>query len=116
MKGCFAENQADELPKALLTRAWLRVIEGKPTDAQADLDAAWDIAARGAMKLFMADIHLYRCRLFHAVKPYPWGKDEQGNPRGPKDDLAAARTLIEQCGYGRRKEEREDAEQAAKGW
>jgi hypothetical protein len=64
----------------------------------------------------MADIHLYRARLFHGVTPYPWAKDEQGNPRGPKDDLAAARKLIEQCGYWRRKEELEDAEEAAKKW
>ena len=60
----------------------------------------------------MADIHLYRARLFHDVKPYPWATDAEGKARGPKDDLAAARKLIEQCGYWRRKEELEDAEAA----
>ena len=37
-----------------------------------DLDEAWQIAERGPMRLFMADIHLHRARLFHAEKPYPW--------------------------------------------
>jgi hypothetical protein len=35
---------------------------------------------------------------------YPWAS--------PEADLAAARKLIEQCGYWRRKEELEDAEAA----
>lgn len=34
----------------------------------------------------------------------------------PQEDLAAARKLIEECGYWRRKEELEDAEEAAKNW
>lgn len=66
------------------------------------------------MPLFMADIHLYRARLFGLRKadsglqndetPYPW--------ESPVADLAAARALIEKHGYGRRKEELEDAEAA----
>ena len=43
-----------------------------PESAQADLDEAWEIAERGPMPLLLADIHLYRARLFHAVTPYPW--------------------------------------------
>ncbi|HEX7722035.1 MAG TPA: SEFIR domain-containing protein [Pyrinomonadaceae bacterium] len=107
------------LPRGLLTRSWLRFIEGAETgggSAQEDLDEAWEIAERGPMRLFMADIHLYRARLFHAVKPYPWNKNPDGTERGPNDDLKDARTLIEQCGYWRRKEELEDAEEAAKNW
>lgn len=107
------------IPRGLLTRAWLRFLTGEITgaeSAQEDLDEAWDIAERGPMRLFMADIHLYRARLFYAVQPYPWATDADGKPRGPKDDLAAARKLIEQCGYWRRKEELEDAEEAAKNW
>jgi hypothetical protein len=96
------------LPRGLLTRAWLRFLENDSEDAQADLDEAWEIAERGPMRLYMADIHLYRARLFHGVKPYPW--------TSPQEDLAAARKLIEQCGYWRRKEELEDAEAAAKNW
>ena len=109
----------DQLPRGLLTRAWLRALEGQhtgPESAQEDLDEAWEIAERGPMKLFLTDIHLHRARLFHAVTPYPWGTDADGKARGPKDDLAAARKLIEACGYWRRKEELEDAEAAAESW
>jgi hypothetical protein len=60
------------------------------------------------MRLFQADIHLYRARLFYAVRPYPWDS--------PHADLAAARKLIEECGYWRRKEELEDAEAASENW
>ncbi len=94
-------------PPALLTRAWLRFLTGArtgPESAQSDLDEAWEIAERGPMRLFMADIHLYRARLFFGEATYPW--------ESPTADLAAARKLIEQCGYGRRKEELEDAEGA----
>ena len=97
----------DHFPRALLTRAWLRFLLGACSgsdSAQADLDEAWAIAERGPMRLFLADIHLHRARLFHAATPYPWDS--------PRADLAAARKLIEQCGYGRRLEELADAEAA----
>ena len=99
-----------ELPHALLTRAWLRFLEGSrtgPESARSDLDEAWEIAERGPMKLHMADIHLHRARLFFREAEYPW--------ESPQADLAAARELIEKCGYGRRKEELEDAERALGG-
>lgn len=99
------------LPRGLLTRAWLRAITGSltgPDSAQADLDEAWDIAERGPMRLHMADIHLYRARLFFREARYPW--------QSPEADLAAARELIERCGYGRRREELEDAEAALAQW
>ena len=100
-------GQQQYLPFGLLTRAWLRHLLGArsgPDSAQADLDEAWDIAERGPMRLHLADIHLHRARLFHAATPYPWDS--------PQADLAAARKLIEQCGYGRRLEELADAEAA----
>jgi tetratricopeptide (TPR) repeat protein len=90
---------ADQIPRGLLTRAWLRVLEGDADGARADLDEACQIAERGPMRLHMADIHLHRARLFH-----------------DKEDLQKARALIEQCGYWRRKEELEDAEDAAMVW
>ncbi len=116
--GLRRAGQQDELPKALLTRAWLRFLEGSctgpstgsgqdPESAQSDLDEAWEIAERGPMKLFMADIHLHRARLFFREAQYPWGS--------PAADLAAARKLIEHCGYGQRMEELEDAESALTG-
>jgi hypothetical protein len=106
--GLRTAGQQHMLPHGLLSRAWLRLLEADSDGARADLDEAWEIAERGPMRLFMADIHLYRARLFHGVKPYPW--------KSPQEDLAAARKLIEQCAYGRRKEELEDAEAAAKNW
>jgi hypothetical protein len=99
------------LPGGLLSRAWLRLLTGLrtgPESAQEDLDEAWEIAERGPMRLHMADVHLFRARLFHDVRPYPW--------TSPQEDLAAARKLIEKCGYWRRKEELKDAEEAAKNW
>jgi hypothetical protein len=103
--GLRGAGTQDHLPRGLLTRAWLRFLTGAhtgPASAQEDLDEAWEIAERGPMKLFMADIHLYRARLFVSQATYPW--------ESPAADLAAARKLIEECGYGRRKEELEDAE------
>ncbi len=93
--------------RGLLTRAWLCCLLGACSgsdSAQIDLDEAWAIAERGPMRLFLADIHLHRARLFHAATSYPWDS--------PRADLAAARKLIEQCGYGRRLEELVDAEAA----
>jgi len=55
------------------------------------------------MPLFLADIHLYRARLFFREAEYPW-------PQSPQYDLAEARRLILKHGYLRRKEELEDAE------
>jgi hypothetical protein len=97
----------DHVPRGLLTRAWLRALSGQrtgPESAQADLDEAWEIAERGPMPLYMADIHLHRARLFFREPSYPW--------ESPRHDLAEARRLIEKHGYGRRKEELEDAEAA----
>lgn len=82
----------------------------------ADLDEAWQIAERGPMRLHIAGIRLYRARLFHAAEHYPFNRDQKGKSRGPKDDLVAARVLIERCGYWRRKEELEAAEEAARKW
>ncbi len=50
------------------------------------------------------------------VMKYPWDKNPDGSPRGPKDDLAAAEKLINECGYHRRDEELADAKEAAKNW
>jgi hypothetical protein len=111
MTGLRRAGDQSDLPRGLLTRAWLRAITGPhtgPDSAQADLDEAWDIAERGPMRLHMADIHLYRARLFFREAQYPW--------ESPEADLAAARELIERCGYGRRREELADAEAALAQW
>jgi len=98
VEGLRRAGTSHHLPRGLLTRAWLRFLEDDPVGARTDLDEAWEISERGPMRLYMADIHLYRARLF---------KD--------KEELKKAREMIEDCGYWRRKEELEDAEAAVKG-
>jgi hypothetical protein len=75
--------------------------------AKEDLDEAWEIAERGPMRLHLADIHLYRARLFFREKEYPW--------ESPQADLEAAEKLITECGYHRRDEELADAKRAILG-
>ncbi len=107
------------LPHGLLTRAWLRCLQDQhigPDSAKTDLDEAWEIAERGPMPLFLADIHLHRARLFFREKNYPWSQHTDGSSCGPQDDLKEARRLVEKHGYGRRKEELEDAEAALRHW
>ena len=114
VSGLRRAGMQDHLPRGLLTRAWLRSLTGArtgPESAQSDLDEAWEIAARGPMPLFLADIHLYRARLFFREAHYPF-TDPDGTPRTPQQDLAEARRLITKHGYLRRKEELEDAEAA----
>jgi hypothetical protein len=93
--GLRRSGDTSYLPQGLLTRAWLHFVLADAEGCRADLDEAWEIALRGPMRLHMADILLTRARLFR-----------------DRDALAEARTLIEQCGYGRRKEELADAEAA----
>jgi hypothetical protein len=117
VSGLHRAEAAEFLVRGLLTRAWLRSITGPlagPESAQSDLGEAWEIAERGPMPLHMADIYLYRARLFFGETEYPWDKNKDGAPWGPVDDLAEARRLIFKHGYLRRKEELEDAEGALK--
>jgi len=117
VSGLRRASEQDPLVPGLLTRAWLRFFTGPstgPDSAQADLDEAWEIAERGPMKLFLADIHLYRARLFFREAVYPWkeAKNRKGelvNNRTPKDDLDDAEFLIKTCGYHRRDQELADA-------
>jgi tetratricopeptide (TPR) repeat protein len=101
--------------QGLLTRAWLQLLENEPKKATVYLDEALQIAERGPMRLHLADIYLHRVRLFFRADPYPWNTNPDGTPRGPRDDLAAARKLITDRGYGRRIPELEDAERAIPG-
>jgi hypothetical protein len=105
------------LIRGLLARAWLRFLAGActgPESAQEDLNQAWEIAERGPMKLFMADIHLHRARLFFCKESYPWkeAKDRKGEfvaNRTAKDDFDDAGFWINTCGYHRRDDELDDA-------
>ncbi|HKI06683.1 MAG TPA: hypothetical protein VKK31_32195 [Thermoanaerobaculia bacterium] len=97
--GFRLSGHIDELPRGLLSRAWLQCLSGDETGCRADLDEAWEIADRGPMPLFQADIHLHRARLFRDL-----------------DALADARRLIEKHGYHRRDGELSDVIEAAKSW
>jgi tetratricopeptide (TPR) repeat protein len=94
--GLRQAGRSDYLPRGLLTRAWVRHAQGDTPGAQADLDEAQRIAERGGMKLHLADMALTRARLFQ-----------------DRAALAQARKLIEEIGYGRRREELADAEARA---
>lgn len=82
-----------ELPKGLLTRAWLHHLCNRDDLAHRDLDEAWTLAIRGPMPLHQADIELHRARLFH-----------------DRDALTRAATLIHHHGYNRRLGELQDAQ------
>lgn len=110
VNGVRRAGTVQHLPGSLLSRAWFRILTGAtpgPDSAQEDLDEAWEIAERGPMKLCMADIHLYRARLFFREENYPWGSAQE--------DLEAAERLIHECGYHRRDEELADAKRVILG-
>jgi tetratricopeptide (TPR) repeat protein len=114
MDGVRRAGTTHHIPRGLLTRAWLRFVIGArtgPESAQDDLDEAWEIAERGPMKLHMADIHLYRARLFGSRNSEVGSANEAGQYpwESPQADLAAAEKLINDCGYHRRDEELADA-------
>jgi len=89
----------DYLPRGLLTAALYHFVCGEHDLARKCLNDAKQIAERGPMPLYLADVHLHRARLFR-----------------DRDELTKAAKLIRDLGYGRRYEELADAEEAAKGW
>lgn len=89
----------DEVPRALLSNAWLETVLGDDGSARKSLDEAASIAERGPMSLLLADVHLHRARLFRDA-----------------DELKKAATLVRSIGYNRRLKELEDAERHAKSW
>jgi hypothetical protein len=93
-------NDVRYLPTALLTAALYHgTLGGDPEQARRLLAEAEQIAERGPMPLYLADVHLHRARLFR-----------------DRHALAEARALIERHGYGRRRDELADAEAAAAHW
>ncbi|NOT00101.1 MAG: AAA family ATPase [Phycisphaerales bacterium] len=87
------------VPRGLLTRAMYHFVHGDAAAAARDLDEAWEIARRGPMRLFMADVQLHRARLFR--------------DRAALDEAAR---LIDETGYHRRDEELADARAAGGAW
>ena len=127
LNGLRQASAINELLKALLTASLLTMMQARsvgpvPTGHSHAVDAhrsgrwepalrdkslaylseAQQIAERGPMPLFLADVHLHRARLLGMVT---------GEEQRAKDELSAARRLIEKHNYGRRREELADAEQ-----
>lgn len=108
-------SRADYLPKALLTGALYHGTLGSdPATCARLLDEAQQIAERGPMPLYLADVHLHRARLAAAMKQEHRNQHFPGVD--PKTELAKARALIEKHMYWRRREELADAQQAAVHW
>jgi hypothetical protein len=95
VNGLRAAGHMDDLPRGLLTAALYHFVRAEPALAQKHLAEAQQIAERGPMPLFLADIHLTRARLFR-----------------DREALIQAATLIRTHGYGRRTEELAAAEKA----
>jgi hypothetical protein len=93
--GLRAAGVVEFIARGLLTRAWILCLSEDEMGGRADLEEAWEIAERGPMPLFQADVLLTRARLFR-----------------DRGDLVEARRLIEKHGYHRRDEELADAEVA----
>ncbi len=95
VNGLRAAGSMHHLPRGLLTAALYHFVRGEPALAQKHLAEAQQIAERGPMPLFLADVHLTRARLFR-----------------DREALTQAATLIRTLGYGRRTTELADAEAA----
>jgi hypothetical protein len=111
LDGLRKAGEVFHLPRALLTAALHAHLRGDAAAASRALAEAQQIAERGPMPLFLADVHLHRARLAGSVKDE--GRRKKDYPGiDPKAELAKARALIEKHGYGRRREELADAEAA----
>jgi hypothetical protein len=87
------------LARGLLTGALYQFVRGDAAAARSALAEAQEIAERGPMPLYLADVHLHRARLF---------RDQA--------ELAKAAKFIRDLGYVRRYDELADAEAAAVNW
>ncbi len=93
--GLRAAGQTEFVACGLLTAALYHFLRDEHDLARKHLAEAQQIAERGPMPLYLADVHLHRARMFR-----------------DRTDLAKAAKLIRELGYGRRYEELADAEAA----
>jgi tetratricopeptide (TPR) repeat protein len=107
VNGLRAAGTMDFLPQGLLTASLYHFVRGEHALALKHLAEAQQIAERGPMPLFLADIHLTRARLAGSLREEGGGMNVDA-----KAELAQAATLIRSLGYGRRYEELADAEAA----
>ncbi len=107
VNGLRAAGSMHHLPRGLLTAALYHFVRGEHDLALKHLAEAQQIAERGPMPLFLADIHLTRARLAGSVKEEGGGMNVDA-----KAELDQAAQLIRDLGYGRRYEELADAEKA----
>jgi hypothetical protein len=99
INGLHDAGQMNYVALGLLTASLYHFVRGDHALAEKHLAEAQQIAERGPMPLFLADIHLHRARMFRN-----------------RDELTKAAKLIRELGYGRRYQEFADAEEAAKDW
>jgi hypothetical protein len=107
VNGLRAAGTMDHLPRGLLTASLYHFVRSEHDLALKHLAEAQQIAERGPMPLFLADIHLTRARLAGSLK-----EEDGGMNVDAKAELAQAAQLIRDLGYGRRYEELADAEAA----
>jgi hypothetical protein len=107
VNGLRTAGSIHHLPRGLLTAALYHFVRGEYDLAEKHLAEAQQIAERGPMPLFLADIHLTRARLWGR------GKEEGGSLKiDARAELVRAGELIRELKYGRRYEELADAENA----
>ena len=111
VNGLRAAGQMDDVPRGLLTAALYHFVRGEYDLAEKHLAEAQQIAERGPMPLFLADIHLTRARFAGSLK----GEGGSGKIDA-RAELVRAGELIRKLKYGRRDEELADAEESAKRW
>lgn len=99
--GLRQSGQQQEMPRGLLARAAFFRTTQDFDKAETDLFEAQEIAERGEMNLYLADIHLEWCRLRLA----------QGDPDQARECFQQAATQVRDMGYGRREAEVEELRQ-----
>ncbi|MCX6580282.1 MAG: tetratricopeptide repeat protein [Candidatus Aminicenantes bacterium] len=97
VEGLRKYGSKQHLPRGLLARAEYYRHMKEYALALDDLSEARDIAELGEMKLHLCDYHLEAGRLCHA----------QGKMEEAAEHFQAAKAIVEETGYFRRKEEKE---------